>query len=118
MDVQEVKGILEFDHTDHDNYIKTMLPLAEDFAKNYCGIEYVTNPNYDPYKPISSTNPRKIEGTIEGGMKIAVAKLLEFNLLQAGINSEGVASVSQSFSTELPNSIKDMLKPYKKAKFY
>ena len=117
MNTQDIKHILEIDHTDHDNYIRKMIPLTIDVIKNYTKNDFmVANPDYDPSRPISSTNKRKIE-KFEGGVEIAVAKIIEFYMLESGVQSETISKVSTSFATDLPKSILDLLKPYKRMKF-
>lgn len=118
MNMQEVRQLLEIKTTEHDNYISMMLPLSIDFVKQYTGRDcMVKNPDYDASRPTSKENPMKVE-ELEDGMKIAVAKIIEFYMLESGIESETVSKTSTSFSNELPKSILDLLKPYKKAKFF
>lgn len=101
MNVQDVKDILGIDHTDNDNYIQKMLPLAIGFVKQYCNNTFM-----------DASNTKEELGAVQ----IPIAKLIEFNMLDAGVQSEGISKMSTSFTTELPKSITDMLEPFKRSK--
>ncbi len=99
MNVQDVKDILGIDHTDDDNYIKATLPLAIGFVKEYCKNDFL------------------IDGKeVLGAVQLPIAKIIEFNRHEAGVQSEGISKVSTSFSQDIPLSILQMLEPFKKSK--
>lgn len=98
MDIQEVKDILQIKHTNQDKYIQQMLPLTIQFAKDYCGTDFLVN---------------GVE-TLSSGVKIAIAKMIEFYMLQSGVASQGISRLSTSFQTDIPLSILVLLKQYRK----
>ena len=105
-DVAEIKAILNIDptNTTHNDYIKTMLPLLFESVSIY------TNNNFGGIQT---------DGTIRipGGVKIYMAKALELNLIKGGLKSRSMGSVSYTYDLETPDSVKAMLRPYKKVTF-
>jgi hypothetical protein len=94
MNMQEVKDILGRTDSKHDNYINTVIPLYVDYVKEYCNNQSL--------------------GTEElpGGVKLAIAKMIEFNLNKSGVSSSTFGEVSYSYSLDFPLSILRMLQPY------
>lgn len=85
----------------HNDYVETMLPLMIEAVKDYCN---------NPFKDDDGKE------NIKGGAKIAVAKWIEYNTIQAGIESRS-QGVSYSYSIDIPDSIKTLLRPYKRVRF-
>ena len=100
MDTETVKAILQIKTEKHDTYISVVLPLFVGTVKEYCGQTFT------------------IDGVelLPSGVQIAIAKWIEYNMQTAGVagRSQGV---SYSYSTELPGSIKTLLKPHRKLRF-
>ena len=101
MDLIEVKDILQIKTEKHDSYIGTVLPLFLDAAKEYCNNGFTDS-----------------EGTedIPAGVRLAVAKWIEFNMHTAGVQSRS-QGVSYSYSLELPDSVKILLRPHRRVRF-
>jgi hypothetical protein len=94
MNLQEVKDILAKTDTKHDGYIDTVIPLYIDFVKEYCNNQFLGS------------------AELPGGVKLAVAKMIEFNLNKSGISSSSFGEVSYSYSLDFPASILRLLQPY------
>ena len=97
MTLQEVKDILQITTTKHDVYITTMLDLLIEYIQDYCNNSFL-----DENGVLN----------IKGGAKIAIAKMIEFNMNKAGINSRSFGEVSYSYDTDFPPSILRLLEPY------
>lgn len=102
MDYFELRAILRIDTADSnfDEYIDTMLPLVIEFVQDYCG---------------QSFQDSKGEYTFRGGLKIAIAKMIEFHMNKSGVASEGLSRQSTTYNTEYPPYIMDVLDQYKVA---
>jgi hypothetical protein len=92
--MQEVKDILGRSDSKHDGYINTVIPLYIDYVKEYCNNQF----------PGSEELP--------GGVKLAISKMIEFNLNKSGISSSSFGEVSYSYSLDFPPSILRFLQPY------
>lgn len=101
MDITEVKNINGITTTKHDSYIATMIPLMEEAVKDYCNNSFLDEDENE---------------VIPGGVKIAIAKWIQFNMLQSGVSSRS-QGVSYSYDTEVPESIKTHLRRYRRVKF-
>ena len=104
-DVAEVKAIqgIPSTETDHDEYIKTMLPLMME------AIMAETNNNFGITEDGSLRIP--------GGVKIYLAKAIQRNLRDSTIKSRSMGSVSYSYDTAIPPELLKFLAPYKKVRF-
>lgn len=91
--LKEVKQLLQNDTLSNDEYIQAMIPISVSFVRDYC------------------ENP---ELKIDGGVKIAVAKIIEFYMSNSSLQSKSLSRVSETFHTELPKSILQLLSPYNK----
>jgi hypothetical protein len=94
MELQEVKNILNIADTKHDLYMDTVIPLYIEYVKDYCNNQFVE------------------KDELPGGVKIAVAKMVEFNLNKSGISSKSMGEVSYTYSLDFPQSILRILQPY------
>ncbi|GLC89336.1 hypothetical protein [Lysinibacillus piscis] len=83
----------------HDAFYQAMAPVLFDVAKDHC------NGNWEP-----SEMPQ--------GVRLFIAKAIQFNMQTTGLNSRRMGSVSYSYDTEFPNAIWTYLRPYKKVKFH
>jgi hypothetical protein len=97
MNTQEVKNILGETSTKHDKYIDTALPLFIEFVQDYCNNSFT-----DEYDDLE----------LRGGAKIAIAKMIEFNLNKSGQKGRTFGEVSYSYDTDFPQSILKLLSPY------
>lgn len=100
--VQKVKVRLQLTTTKHDNFL---LEVAPDW------LEWVK---------AETNNSFLVDGIedIPGPIIQFVAKASEFSMAKAGIKSRTMGSVSYSFDSDLPESIKKLYRPYKKVKFH
>lgn len=91
--IKEVKEILNIKDSSTDKYIQEMIEPAIEFVRHYCG-------DYD------------LE--VKGGVKIAVAKIIEFYMSNSSIASESISRISRAYNNDLPSSIIVLLNSYKK----
>lgn len=101
MDIQEVKDINRWNTEKHDSYIGIVLPMFVEAVKGYCG---------NPF-----TDENGVE-SLPGSVRVAVAKWIEFNVLQSGVSGRS-QGVSYSYETQVPDSIKMLLQPHRRLKF-
>lgn len=97
MTKDEVKAILDYSSTKHDNYITTCIPLFVEFAQDYCNNQFKNESD-------------QIE--LKGGVKLFVAKAVEFNLNKSGQKSRDFGEVRYSYDTDFPPSLLKLLQPY------
>lgn len=99
--LKEIKVILDIEDMSKDKYIKTMIPIVIEFTKEYCGDN---------------------ELVIKGGLKIAIAKIIEFYMNNSSLQSRSISRISETYLTDLPKSIISLLDPYSsnrgKVKFF
>jgi hypothetical protein len=95
----EVKGILGLSIADtkHDGYFELCVPLFFEFIQDYCNSSFLDDEGYPKLK---------------GGAKIAVAKMVEYNMQKSGITNRKFDEVSYSYSLDFPPSILALLQPY------
>ncbi|MGM9987229.1 MAG: phage head-tail connector protein [Bacillaceae bacterium] len=99
MDYTEVKAILGYKTNKHDSYIDTVIPMFIEWMEddcNYCFRDESGNYN------------------LRGGAKIALAKMIEHNINQAGLSSKTMGEVQYTYDTNFPVSILNMLAPYRR----
>lgn len=94
--VTELKLLLNITDTTKDNYLTAMLPNLIDWAQDYC------NRTFD---------------VVPGGVRIALAKMAQYHLQQAGVQSESLGDYSVTLTTDYPESVLKLLKPYRRVKF-
>lgn len=99
MIAQEVKDILGITTIKHDIYINTVIPLFIEFTQDHC------NNSFTDENEILS---------LKGGVKIAIAKMIEFNMNKAGQKSRNFGEVAYSYETDFPVSILRLLEPYRR----
>jgi len=87
MTVEEAKALLRIEDTSKDAYLSAILPLLIEYVQRHCNQSFENE-----------------EGQVElpGGVKIAVAKLAEHHMKEAGVQSESLARHSQTFSLMSP----------------
>jgi hypothetical protein len=101
MTLQEVKDILGITSTKHDLYIQTSIPLLTEFIQDYSNNTF------------ADENGNVV---LKGGSKIALAKMIEYNMNKSGQSSRSFGEVSYSFDTDFPQSILKLLQPYLRIK--
>ncbi len=101
MDTQEVKDILGITNSKHDIYIQTSIPLFIEFIQEYSNNSFLDE----------SGNV-----VLKGGAKIALVKMIEYNMNKSGQSSRSFGEVSYSFDTDFPQSILKLLQPYLRIK--
>jgi hypothetical protein len=99
-DIKEILGISP-NNFEHDDYIETCIPLFTEFIQDICNNNFLNN-----------------EGNVQlrGGAKIALAKMIEFNMQKSGVASRSFGEVSYSYSLDFPKSIISLLSPYNRIK--
>jgi hypothetical protein len=97
MELTEVKNLTTL--TDkHDNYITSAIPLYLELAE-------------------AKTNNTFTQGSEPAGVKLFIAQAIEFNVKKIGLKSFTMGEVSYTYETELPKTVTDNLKPYKRVSF-
>lgn len=95
-EIKDILGIPTLDNT-HEKYFETCTPLFVEFIQDYCNNSFLNDLG---------------EVELKGGAKIALAKMIEHNMLKSGINSRSFGEVSYSYSMDFPKSILSLLSPY------
>jgi hypothetical protein len=97
MDLQTLKRMTGFANTTkHDDYLSEMLPVMIEYVKD-SGIPF----NDD----------------IPAGVKLFIAKAIQFNMNSAGLKGRSMGEVSYSYNTDFPRSVTSLLNPYRRATF-
>ncbi|MFT0800368.1 phage head-tail connector protein [Bacillus swezeyi] len=98
MDVQTIKTMLGIATSKHDAYLEEVIPLFIEFAKDYCNNKFLVNE----------------EEKLPAGVKLFVAKAIEFNMAPSNLSARSMGDVSYSYETELPETVMRHLKPYRR----
>jgi hypothetical protein len=101
MDVTTVKNILGITTTKHDTYLTKVIPLIVEYAKDECYQDFLDDDGVEQ---------------LPGGVKVFVAKAIEYNMNTAGVTSRS-QGVSYSYDTDFPKSIMRFLSPYRRLKW-
>jgi hypothetical protein len=89
--------------TSKDDFFDVALPLLIEFVQAHCNDSF-TDENGVLCLP--------------GGVKLAIAQLAKHYMKDWGVSSQDASDLSLSFfSNDIPEGIKQMLKPYRKARF-
>lgn len=101
MEIEEVKRILGIPESDtrHDRYLETVVPLFVEHSKAYCN------------RPFTDEEGKE---DLPGGVRIAVAKWAENNMRKSGLRARTMGEVSYTYDTDIPDSIRGMLVPYRR----
>lgn len=102
MTVDEVKTLLRISGTEYDAYLNTILPMAKEYVTTYCNRDFTDDEGNEAFP---------------GGVKLAIAKICEFHMKQAGVASETLARHSVTYTTDYPKEIKTILCNYRRPKF-
>lgn len=98
--LDEVKSILQISNTNYDDLIEeTLIPSVQDYVQNYCNDDFLDG--------------------FPSGLKLAVAKLIQYQLsnVSPNISSETIGKYSVSYVVGYPKEITDMLNNYRKVFF-
>ncbi|MBW3114192.1 phage head-tail connector protein [Bacillus sp. MCCB 382] len=101
MDLQTLKNMMRIDTTDHDEYLIEMLPVFIEQAKDYCNNSFMVAG----------------EEVLPSGVRLYVAKAIEFSMNPSNVKSYTMGQVSYSYETDVPRSITKYLAPYRKVRF-
>lgn len=103
--VNEVKALLMMDPADtsKDAYFEAVIPALEDYVKAECNHDF--------------TDEETGEVKYPGGVRLAIAKMAEYNSRQAGIQSRRLARRAETYTAEYPRSITKLLDPYRRVYF-
>lgn len=95
----EVKAILQLSGSTYDTVIDVMIPIAEDYALNYCNIS-------------------EYSGSVSPGIKLPLAQMINYQIHKpSNVTSETIGNYSVSYTNSYPKSILDGLRPYRRIKF-
>ena len=89
---QEVKALLQIDDESLNSYIETIIPIIEEYVRDYINL------------------PKELE--IPHGLKLTMAKMIEFNLNDAGTKRRKIKDVDIEFNTDYPSNIYKSLNKY------
>lgn len=98
-EIDQLKQLNNVTGAKHDEFYRAMAPILFDVAKDYC------NGKWGP-----SDMPQ--------GVRLFIAKAIQFNMQTTGLNGRTMGTVSYSYDTEFPKAIWTYLRPYKKVKFH
>lgn len=96
MTPKQVKNMLGMTTDKHDAYLQEVIPLFLDFAEDYCNRRWDEPPS---------------------GVRLFVAKAVEYNMNPAGLSSRSMDTVSYSYNTDFPESVMKFLRPYRRVRF-
>ncbi|MBT2661943.1 hypothetical protein [Bacillus sp. ISL-45] len=102
-EVKEIMLINGESRTEQMEHYRTMLPLLFDHVKEECN---------NTFGDSETTSP-----VIPGGVKIFMAKAIEFYQNKTGLRNRSMGTVSYSFESELPRSLYNNLRAYRKVRF-
>lgn len=111
LSVKDVKTLLNLESTQYDNYIEAMIPVVIDLVEKHCNDEFSIR-NIDGN--FINTNEGYIITNI--GLKIVISKIIEYYLIKAGISYESIGRINYTYTTDLPPSIINSMKPYHKSR--
>lgn len=99
MTLEEVKTLLQITDTPQDTLITALIPIAEDYVKQY------TNNFTDEDFPAA--------------VKLVIAQIVSFNLVarDTSIASEKVGGISYTYKDSYPSSIYKTLNQYRKLRW-
>ena len=99
MTLEEVKTLLQITDTSQDTLITTLIPIAEDYVK-----QYTNNFTDEEFPP---------------AVKLVIAHIVSFNLVakDTSIASEKVGGISYTYREEYPPSIYKTLNQYRKLRW-
>lgn len=97
MDKETIKNMLGIKTAKHDAYLTEVIPLFIDHAKELCNNQF--------------------EGDLPSGVKLYVAKAIQFNMNPSNLKGRKMGEVSYSYETDLPKSITKHLTPHKRVRF-
>lgn len=97
MDIQSVKNMLGITTSKHDAYLTEVIPLFIEHAKFEC------NNTFNDGLP--------------AGVKLYVAKAIEHNMGPSNLRARSMDTVSYTYETDLPSSVKRLLAPYRRLRF-
>lgn len=98
-EIDLLKQMNEVTGAKHDAFYLAMAPILFDVAKDHC------NGKWEPLE-------------MPQGVRLFIAKAIQFNVQKTGLTSRRMGSVSYSYDTEFPKAIWTYLRPYKKVKFH
>lgn len=97
MTVGDVKKILKIAGDSNDDAIEMLIPLTEDFLKRKCRDDFV--------------------GGFPPGLQLAEVSMIRHFLTEKGISGETIGEYSVQYFGNLPSTVEEMIRPYRKIKF-
>jgi uncharacterized phage protein (predicted DNA packaging) len=99
MTLEEVKTLLQITDTSQDTLINTLIPIAEDYVK-----QYTNNFSDDEFPP---------------AVKLVIAQIVSFHLVakDTSIASEKVGGISYTYRDNYPDSVYKTLNTYRKLRW-
>ncbi len=97
MTLSEVKTILKIADNSSDDAIEMLIPLTEDFLKRKCRDDYV-----EGFPP---------------GLQLAEVTMIRHFLTEKGVSRETIGEYAVQYFGNLPSTVEEMIRPYRKIKF-
>ncbi|WP_315114542.1 phage head-tail connector protein [uncultured Clostridium sp.] len=94
LNLQKVKTLLQIEDENLNNYIETIIPNIEHFVRDYIHL--------------------KQEEEIPIGLELAMTKMIEYNLTDAGSKRRKIKDVDIEFNTDYPTNIYKSLNKYRR----
>ena len=97
MTVADIKKILKITDDSRDDAIELLIPLTEDFLRRKCKDNFV-------------------EG-LPLGLELAEVAMIRHFLTEKGVSSEKIGEYAVHYFGNLPSSVEQMIRPYRKVRF-
>jgi len=95
----ELKTMNNEKGVNHDAFYRALAPVLFETAREHCNKEWLPE-------------------EMPAGVKLFIAKAIQFNKNPTGLSGRSMGTVSYSYDTEFPKSIWTYLRPYKRVRFY
>lgn len=97
MTTEDVKRLIGLTTAKHDEYIFNMIQILSEFVSDYCN--------------------RSFDEGLPSGVKLFIAKAIQYNMNVTGITGRSMGGVSYSYESDYPPSVMRLLRPYKRMRF-
>ncbi|MFP7199685.1 hypothetical protein SFC08_01810 [Lysinibacillus halotolerans] len=98
-ELNELKLLNNENGVNHDAFYRALAPILFETAQEYCNQEWLPE-------------------EMPGGVKLFIAKAIQFNKNPTGLSGRKMGTVSYSYNTEFPTAIWTYLRPHKRVRFH
>lgn len=104
IDVDTVKKLLRITTTQYDDYLATVLPMAEDYVQQWCNNKFLDAETGEIVYP--------------EGVKLAIAKICQYHMKDRTVQSETLARHSITYAAaQYPPEVYTILSAYRRPWF-